>query len=213
MENVSSSSSGFSSSVLVVSITRRLPAVSRKRWSFVVGGAPPPSAALSGGSAGEVAGPSLFFSFAFLRIFTRSTMRLLHLMVARRGVDAGNVNRLGVFPKGVEQRGRCQRVDQARDAGAQQVNLFHRGAAEGIAAAPGDADAVIDVSKSFLQRERFERVAHADALSQRRVRRAVQTRMQLRLADQDHRQQILIIELKVREQADLIERRFGRNEL
>src|SRR3954451_17113306 len=122
----------------------------------------------SAGVAGEVAGcrlsvacstagcsatgncePATSF-FAFLRIFTRSTMDL-HSMLARRGRDARRVDRRSVFAEGIEQRRRGEGVDQARDAAADDVDLRHRFARERIALAAGDADAVVDVVDRFLE--------------------------------------------------------------
>src|SRR5450759_5042173 len=147
-----------SSTLLTV---RRCPAVSRKRtilsvFGGALSGAPVSSPALFGAAAtsgaGEDTGTPLrtfsffsFFSFAFLRTFTRSTMGLLQLMLACGGVDAFDVDNLGVLAECVEQSGRGQGVDQPRNAAAQHVNLFHRFPAERIARATGHADAVLHV--------------------------------------------------------------------
>ena len=80
-----------------------------------------------------LASPSSFFSFAFFRTFTRSTMGLLQLGARARRSRSRRVDNLGVFAECVEQRGRRQGVDQPRNAAAQQVNLFHRFPAERIA--------------------------------------------------------------------------------
>src|SRR5437762_2056162 len=61
---------------------------------------------------------------------------------------------------------------------------------------------MLDVAKRFVERQRPERVAHADSLAQRRVCRPVEAPVELRLSDQQHRQQVLIVELKIRQQAD-----------
>src|SRR5206468_9808932 len=99
-------------------------------------------------------GPASCFC-AFLRIFTRSTMRVLrrHAVFARGGVDAGGIDRRRIFAEGVEQRSRSERVDQSRDSSAQRVNLHHRRGAERIARATGDADAMLDVLERLVLRQ------------------------------------------------------------
>src|SRR5205085_6146677 len=109
-------------------------------------------AALCSSATGAFSSASFFL--AFFRIFTRSTMRVLrrHAVFARGGVDAGGIDRRRVFAEGVEERGRGEGVDQARDAAAQRVNLHHRFAAERIARAAGDADAMLDVFERLVLR-------------------------------------------------------------
>src|ERR1051326_5780417 len=173
MTNVSSSRVcvvALVSSVFAISAVRRFPAdslnfssllgdgcsVSRSRGCAAsategVGGA---GAGVGGSSLGDSEtgrlGDSSFFllSAFFFRIFTKSTMRVrLHPVLFCRGGDAGRVDGLGVFAEGIEECGRREGVDEARDAAAQRVNLFHRLAVEGIARAAGDADAVLDRSE------------------------------------------------------------------
>src|SRR2546427_10864286 len=72
---------------------------------------------------------------------------------------------------------------------------------------------MLDVAKRLLECQRAERVAHSDALSKRRVCRAIETPVELRLSDQQHGQEILIVELEIREQPDLIECRLARKQL
>src|ERR1051326_2812136 len=156
--------------------------------------------------------PPSFSFFAFLRIFTRSTMRLQPVLV-RGGGDALRIDRLRVLAERVEQRRRGERVDQPRDPAAGRVNLLHRRAAERVARAAADAHAMLDVRDRLLQRQRPEAVAQADALPQRRVGGTVDARFELRLSDEQHREQILIVELEVRQQADLVERRLRGDEL
>src|SRR5258706_381730 len=151
--------------------------------------------------------------FAFLRILTRSTMGYLETMLARRGGDAGGVDGQGVVAEGVEQRGRGQGVDHARDAAADGVDLANGLGAERIPRSARHPDAVLDVAGRVVLVQRTEAVAHTDALAQRRVGGALEARLQFRLPDQQHREQILIVELEVRQQADLVERLLRRDEL
>src|SRR6185436_10412790 len=77
----------------------------------------------TGSGTGEGACPPLegstsSFFFAFLRIFTKSTMGVLHAMLASGGIDSGGIDGLGVFSESVEQRGGGERIDQARNAAA-----------------------------------------------------------------------------------------------
>src|ERR1041385_8413887 len=139
--------------------------------------------------------------------------RLREPVVARRGGDALRVDRLRVLAEGVEQRGRGERVDQARDPAARRVDLLHRRAAERIPRAAAHPHAMLDVFDRLLQRQRPQTVTHSDALPQRRVGEAVDAHLQLRLSDEQHGQEVLIVELKVRQQADLVERRLRRDEL
>ena len=67
---------------------------------------------------------------------------------------------------------------------------------------------MLDVLDRLFERERLERVAHPDALAERRVCVALEANIELRLSDEDHREQVLIVELKIRQQADLVERRL-----
>src|SRR5688572_13996611 len=85
----------------------------------------------------SAAAAASFFSFAFLRIFTRSTMGVLHLVFASGGDDAADVDRLGVFAECIEQCRGGECVDHTWNAATQRVNLFHGLAAERIACAPG----------------------------------------------------------------------------
>src|SRR5205823_8866379 len=116
----------------------------------------------------------------------RSTMRgdLGQSVFARGGGDARGVDALGIVAEGVEQRGGGEGVDQPRDAAADGVNALHGRARERVARAAGHADAMLDVRDRLVERERAEAVAKADALPQRRVVRAVETRLQLGLADE-----------------------------
>src|SRR5439155_22591831 len=72
---------------------------------------------------------------------------------------------------------------------------------------------MLDVGDGLLQRQRAEVKADADALPQRRVGWPLQARLEFRLPDQQNRQQVLIVELEIREKADLVKRRLGGNEL
>src|SRR5215213_1355597 len=87
------------------------------------------------GCAFAAAASASSFSFAFFfLILTRSTMRGgLHVVLSGGGRDARGIDRLGVFAEGVEERGRGQGIDQARNAAADGVDLFHRLAAERVA--------------------------------------------------------------------------------
>src|SRR4051812_45955123 len=86
------------------------------------------------GTAGGAAGaPPSFFSFAFFLILTRSTMRMLHAMLTRRGGDARGLDGLFILAERVEQRSRRERVDHARHSATQLMNLLHRLIAERIA--------------------------------------------------------------------------------
>src|SRR5690349_15361912 len=129
MTNVRTSRSAFCVSSFADAASRFLPADSRNFSSrsvmvLAIFGAPGDSpgdaagtaadvdvasiAALSRDSPGGVAGRSttspFFFSFAFLRILTRSTMRVLHTVFARRGGNTRRIDGLLVFAEGIEQR-------------------------------------------------------------------------------------------------------------
>src|SRR3954451_3127318 len=155
------SSTTFSAMFSLVSTTRpsrRWPASSLNFSSFDSAGVAGEVAGCRLSVAGSTAGcsatgnwePATSAFFAFLRIFTRSTMDL-HSMLARRGRDARRVDRRSVFAERIEQRRRGEGVDQARDAAADDVDLRHRFARERIALAAGDADAVVDVVDRFLE--------------------------------------------------------------
>src|SRR2546430_1855800 len=115
---------------------------------------------MTGSAGGTSAFCFLPSAFAFLRIFTRSTM-CLQPMLARRGDDALRVDRLGVFAERVEQRRRGEGVDQPRDPAARGVDLLHGRAAERVPRAAADADAMLDVLDRLFERQRSEAVAHA----------------------------------------------------
>ena len=61
----------------------------------------------------------------------------------------------------------------------------------------------------LLTRERPEMIAHRDALAQLAQTMAVEAVAQFRLADQHDLQQLAVVSLKVREQADLFKQVFG----
>src|SRR5260221_382434 len=106
--------------------------------------------------------PASAFFFAFFRIFTRSTMGLLdgwargagacgtEAVLAAGGGDARRVDGQCVFAEGVQQCRRGQRVDDARDAAAECMDLAHCLGAERIARPAGHTDAVLDVSRRLL---------------------------------------------------------------
>src|SRR6185436_530914 len=142
-----------------------------ERGSWGSGGATGSAASGTGCSTATRTGPSLSLGmtsacafFAFFLIFTRSTMRGLHAVLAGGAGDARGVDGLGVLAEGVEERGGGEGVDQAGDAAAEEVDLFHRVEVEWIPGAAGDADAMLDVLDRLRERKRAERVTHPDAL-------------------------------------------------
>src|SRR4051794_18495838 len=180
-------------------------------------------ATLSAGICSDSPLPTPNTRFAFFRILTRSTMNVVDPLIFRRhfaqtvlacGVgNALGVDRFGVVAEGVEQRGRGEGIEHARDAAADGVHGPDRVRGERIPRAAGYADAVLDVQHRLVERQRAEAITHPDSLAQRRVVRAVETRLQLRLADEQDREQVLVIELEVGEETDLVEGGLRRDEL
>src|SRR4051794_32028134 len=167
---------------------------------------------LSAGICSDSPPPTPNTLFAFFRIFTRSTMDVVDPLIFRRhfaqtvlACGSGNargIDRLGVVAEGVEQRGCGEGVEHARDAAADGVHGADCVRGEGISRAAGHADAVLDVQHRLFERQRAEAITHPDPLAKRRVVRAVETRLQLRLADEQDREQVLVVELKVGEETD-----------
>src|ERR1051326_225623 len=110
--------------------------------------------------------PPSFSFFAFLRIFTRSTMRLQPVLV-RGGGDALRIDRLRVLAERDEQRRRGERVDQPRDPPAGRVNLPPPGGGAGGAPPPPAARGWRGRRIPPPRRRRPGGVAKADALPQR----------------------------------------------
>src|SRR4051812_43372386 len=117
--------------------------------------------------------------FAFFRILTRSTMNVVDPLIFRRhfaqtvlACGSGNargVDRFGVVAEGVEQRGRGEGIEHARDAAADGVHGPDCVRRERISRAAGHADAVLDVQHRLVERQRAEAITHPDPLAQRRV--------------------------------------------
>src|SRR5258708_33425679 len=164
-------------------------------------------------AAAAACSPSSAFFFAFLRIFTRSTMGCLQVVIAGGRGDAGRVDDRGVFAEGVEQSCRGEGIDDSRDAAAHEVNLPDGFGAEGIALPPGHVDAMLDVAGRVFLIQGTETIAHADALAQGRVGGTLQSHLELGLPDEEDGQQVLVIELEVRQQPDLVEGLLGGDEL
>src|SRR6185369_2666888 len=102
--------------------------------------------------------------FAFCRALIRLTMDVFQAMLSRRGLDARQIDRCGIFSEGVEEcRGR-KRIDHARNAPAHEVHLFHRLPAEGILRAARDPDPMLDVRDRVIESQRTEAITEPDAL-------------------------------------------------
>ena len=158
--------------------------------------------------------PALPRFFAFFRILTRSTMRGLHAVLAcGRGSTRGgsivsasspNASSSAVVARVLIRRG-MPPLSAWISSMASRLN--------GLRVPPATRMRCSMYSMVSSSDKRTERVAHPDALPQRRVGLALEARLQLRLADQDDAEQVLIVELEVRQQADLVERRLRRDQL
>ncbi len=110
---------------------------------------------------------------------------------------------------GGEQTAIAQAVDQARHPAGQPVDLGDGSGTEDFRPQAGDAQAVADVALGLLAGHRLEVEAGRDALVELAQVLALEHLPELRLADQDDLQQLVLGGLQVGQQPHLFEHRRG----
>src|SRR5207244_1859158 len=81
------------------------------------------------------------------------------------------------------------------------------------ALASSDMDAVAQITSGVGRGQRLEIELRADPLRERAVRAVPQAVAQLGLSDENDGDQVAVVELEIREQADFFERRLARDEV
>ena len=134
-------------------------------------------------------------------------------MFAGSRQDAIAIDDRDIVTEGVEQRRRRHGVDQPGNPAGEPVQQIERVIRERIALPSGDMDAVADIPRCLFGLKGKQSVADPDTLAERLVLGAVELILELRLADENDRKEILVVELKVCQKADFIEGGLARNEL